>query len=71
MRGWINLMEYGRRLFDATLSAFEQGVRDGLDQGDEFTSGVTYQRASLNEAYDRGVNLGQELAKRQWKEKKP
>jgi hypothetical protein len=39
--------------------AYEQGVRDGKDSPHELTSGMTWDDEAMNEAYDRGVNDGQ------------
>lgn len=41
------------------LKAFRAGVIDGWKQPHDLTSGLTYDLDSLNEIYDRGVNLGQ------------
>lgn len=48
--------------------AWMLGVRDGRAQGEEFSSGITWTEgpwlaAGANEAYDRGVNLGQRLSR--------
>lgn len=42
------------------IPAWWQGVRDGWEQPHELTSGITWDDdQDRNEAYDRGVNLGQ------------
>lgn len=41
-------------------NAYAQGVTDGLTQ-EPFTSGVTWQDPTLNEFYDQGVNMGQQI----------
>lgn len=43
--------------------AFIQGVTDGLEDG-ELESGVTWPDSELNEAYDYGVNAGQDFRDR-------
>ena len=40
------------------------GVRDGLENPDDLGRGLTWEgNAEANEAYDRGVNVGQALAR--------
>lgn len=42
--------------------AFKQGIKDGLEQPWDLTSGVTYPDSSdANTAYDAGANVGQGL----------
>lgn len=40
---------------------FGKGVEDGYEQGDNFSSGMTYPNPDFNEVYDMGVNFGQFL----------
>lgn len=47
--------------------AYALGYKDGFEQPDELTSGLTWTNPLLNEAYDRGVNAGQADAKREAK----
>jgi hypothetical protein len=50
---------FERAMSDAEQTAFRNGFADGYEHGDNFSSGVTYDDAALNEAYDSGVNFGQ------------
>ena len=45
------------------LRAFYLGTRDGIAQPHYLTSGVTWTDGKMNEVYDRGVNVGQALAR--------
>lgn len=43
-----------------TIKAFWLGVKDGWAQPEDLTSGLTWDNNdALNEAYDRGANVGQ------------
>lgn len=50
---------FTRAMSDAEHAAFRNGFADGYEYGDDFSSGLTYPDATLNEAYDSGVNFGQ------------
>lgn len=41
------------------LRAFLKGLRDVLAQGGELSSGVTTGNLALDNAYDRGANVGE------------
>lgn len=43
--------------------AFQNGFRDGWNQPIDLSVGMTYPCSRCNEAYDRGVNLGQMIGK--------
>jgi len=45
------------------LRAFYLGTRDGIAQPHYLTSGMTWTDGKMNEVYDRGVNVGQALAR--------
>ena len=45
------------------VAAHLAGFADGLEQPDELEHGRTYEDPALNEAYDEGVNAGQDLAR--------
>jgi hypothetical protein len=40
------------------IIALTCGIRDGWQQYQDFTSGITFPSRLLSEAYDRGVNIG-------------
>lgn len=47
------------------IYAFWLGFKDGLENPYDLTSGITWDNSRwISEAYDRGVNLGQWVAKR-------
>jgi hypothetical protein len=45
------------------IRVFWAGVRDGFEQPIDFSIGMTYADDTLNELYDRGVNLGQAIGR--------
>jgi len=45
------------------LRAFYFGTRDGIAQPHYLTSGMSWTDGKMNEVYDRGVNVGQALAR--------
>ena len=45
------------------LRAFYFGACDGIDQPRDLSSGMTWDDREMNEVYDRGVNVGQALAR--------
>ena len=45
------------------LRAFYLGTRDGIAQPHYLTSGMSWTDGKMNEVYDRGVNVGQALAR--------
>lgn len=45
------------------LKVYLLGLKDGFDQYPNFGTGMTYPDLKLNEAYDRGVNMGELLAR--------
>lgn len=47
----------------AQRDAFALGYADGLASPDDLSSGMTYPDASVSEAYDHGVNVGQSVAR--------
>lgn len=42
-----------------TRTPYQLGFADGFEQGDGFSSGLTWRDPKKNEEYDRGVNAGQ------------
>lgn len=61
------LMLYDRGLLERALSckhptAFDQGVRDGYEQGFELSLGMTYDDAQTQWEYDTGAHIGACLA---------
>jgi hypothetical protein len=42
---------------------YEFGYKDGYEEGDNFSSGLTWNSPKKNEEYDKGVNAGQAARK--------
>lgn len=50
---------FARAMDDNEAEPFARGFADGYERPDDLSSGMTYEDARSNEAYDSGVNFGQ------------